>query len=257
MMPHMTQSYGVAAGVDSFRMGRARFRGVLEHVRSARPELEDPLAAITDGRILIDGAVVDNPRARVRSDAAVVVRTNGNLRGEVKLRAALDAFSVSVLGRVALDCGAAAGGFTRVLLDAGATRVYAVDAGHGQLLGSLRQDERVVNLEATNLGDVSKTLVPDEVGVISLDLSYLSIAAAVPQLETLAISATADLVALVKPMFELGLNAPPTDRARLHGAVNRAAEAIETGPWRIAGRIGSPVRGAHGAIEFLVHAQRA
>ncbi len=73
------------------------------------------------------------------------------LRGEAKLRAALAAFDVRVTGRVCLDVGAAAGGFTRVLLEAGASRVYAVDAGFGQLLGSLRQDPRVVNLEATNV----------------------------------------------------------------------------------------------------------
>ena len=238
-------------------MGRARFRGLIEHVAATHPELDDVATAIAEGRILVDGAVMDNPSAKVRADAAVVVvRSNGGLRGEAKLRAALDAFAVDVVGRVALDAGAAAGGFTRVLLNAGAKRVYAVDAGHGQLLGSLRQDERVVNLEATNLGALSTELVPDAVEVITLDLSYLAIAAAVPQLESLVVADDADLVALVKPMFELGLPAPPTDRARLQGAVTRAAEGVERGPWRVVGRIASPVRGAHGAVEFFIHAQR-
>ncbi len=238
-------------------MGRVRFRGLVQHVAAVRPEVGDVLAAIGEGRILIDGVVMDNPNAKVRSDAAVVVvRSNGGLRGEAKLRAALDAFSVEVLGRVALDAGAAAGGFTRVLLDAGASRVYAVDAGHGQLLGSLRQDARVVNLEATNLGALSPELVPDVVGVVTLDLSYLSIAGAVPQLETLTLEPDAELVALIKPMFELGLQTPPTDRARLHGAVARAADGIEQGPWNVVGRVASPVRGAHGAVEFFVHAVR-
>ena len=238
-------------------MGRARFRGVVEHVRAVRPELDDVLTAITEGRVMIDGAIIDNPNARVRSDAAVVVaRANRGLRGEVKLRAALDAFGVPVIGRVALDAGAAAGGFTRVLLDAGASCVYAVDAGHGQLLGSLRQDARVVNLESTNLGALSTALVPEPVGIVTLDLSYLSIAEAVPQLETLKVAPDAELVTLVKPMFELGLSSPPRDRARLQGAVARAAEGIERCPWTVVGRVASPVRGAHGAIEFFLHAQR-
>jgi 23S rRNA (cytidine1920-2'-O)/16S rRNA (cytidine1409-2'-O)-methyltransferase len=237
-------------------MAKARFRGLVEHVQALRPDIEDAVAAITDRRVLVDGRVVDNPNARVRADASVVVRTNGALRGEAKLRGALDAFTVDVVGRIALDVGASAGGFTRVLLNAGASRVYAVDAGHGQLLGSLRQDERVVNLESTNLGDLTPELVADTIEVFTLDLSYLSVAAAAPQLETLSIADDADLVALVKPMFELGLEAPPTDRARLQGAVARASEGIEHGPWEVVGRTASPVRGSNGAVEFFVHARR-
>ena len=237
-------------------MAKARFRGLVEHVAALRPELEDVIGAIADGRVMVDGTVMDNPNARVRADAAVVVRTNGALRGEAKLRGALGAFSVDILGRVALDAGASAGGFTRVLLDSGASRVYAVDAGHGQLLGSLRQDARVVNLEATNLGDLSPALVPDTVEVVTLDLSYLSIAAAVPQLDALTLAEDTDLVALVKPMFELGLDAPPADRARLQGAVGRAAEGVEAAGWTVVARTASPVRGANGAVEFFIHAHR-
>ena len=236
-------------------MAKARFRGLVEHIQALRPDI-DAVAAITDRRVLVDGRLVDNPNARVRADAAVVVRANGALRGEAKLRGALDAFSVDIVGRVALDVGASAGGFTKVLLDAGASRVYAVDAGHGQLLGSLRQDGRVVNLESTNLGDLSPRLVPETIEVFTIDLSYLAIAAAVPQLEQVDVASEADLVALVKPMFELGLEAPPTDRARLQGAVQRAAEGIERGPWEVVGRTASPVRGSNGAVEFFVHARR-
>ena len=237
-------------------MAKARFRGLVEHVQALRPDIDDAMTAITDRRVLIDGRVVDNPNARVRADSAVVVRADGTLRGEPKLRGALDAFDVDVVGRVALDVGASAGGFTRVLLNAGASRVYAVDAGHGQLLGSLRQDPRVINLESTNLGELSAALVPEPIEVFTLDLSYLAITRAVPQLESVDIADDADLVALVKPMFELGLEAPPTDRARLQGAVTRAAEGIEQGRWEVVGRTASPVRGSNGAVEFFVHARR-
>src|ERR1019366_5935529 len=101
-----------------------------------------------------------------------------SLRGEAKLSAALTAFGIDVSGRVALDVGAAAGGFTRVRLEAGARRVDAVDAGHGQLLGSLRQDPRVVNLEATNVGDLTAGMIPDPIEGGSIDVSYLSLSAA-------------------------------------------------------------------------------
>jgi 23S rRNA (cytidine1920-2'-O)/16S rRNA (cytidine1409-2'-O)-methyltransferase len=235
---------------------RVRFRGLVEHLAAVRPDVEDAHAAIIEGRVLVDGRVLDNPDARVRSDAPVVVRASNALRGEAKLRGALDAFAVDARGRIALDAGAAAGGFTRVLLERGATRVYAVDAGHGQLLGSLRQDDRVVNLEATNIGDLSRAIVPDRISLVTLDLSYLSLAAAVPQLESLDIADDADIVALVKPMFELGLDKPPGEEARLADAVTRAIAGIGAGPWTVVADIESPVRGTNGAVEFLVHARR-
>jgi predicted rRNA methylase YqxC with S4 and FtsJ domains len=118
--------------------------------------------------------------------------------------------------------------FTRVLLDAGAGRVYAVDAGHGQLLGSLRQDSRVINLEATNLGNLTTHLVPDEIDVVTLDLSYLALSEAMPQLENVRPTDRAHAIELVKPQFELGLARPPNDRAQLLDALNKAREAVGT-----------------------------
>ena len=107
-----------------------------------------------------------------------------------------------------LDLGAAAGGFTRVLLESGAARVYAVDAGFGQLLGSLRQDPRVVNLEATNVAALDTHLIPEPIEVVTIDVSYLALAAAVAQLDRITIVPGADLIGLVKPMFELRLARP-------------------------------------------------
>src|SRR5439155_15866930 len=114
---------------------------------------------------------------------SIVRRRRLRLRGEAKLEAALSVFPVDLRRRAALDVGAAAGGFTRVLLAAGARRVYAVDAGHGQLLGSLRQDPRVVVLESTNLGDLDRKLAPETVDVVTIDVSYLALREAVAQPE--------------------------------------------------------------------------
>ncbi len=194
---------------------------------------------------------------QVARDASIVLRTPQPLAGEAKLRAALAAFAPPIADRIALDVGAAAGGFTRVLLEAGARRVYAVDAGFGQLLGSLRQDARVVNLERTNLGALDRTLVPDVIDIVTIDVSYISLASAVPQLADLAFAPDCDLVALVKPMFELALSEAPTDDAALARALRLATGAIEQAGWSIVGSIASPVRGHHGAKELLVHARRA
>lgn len=203
----------------------------------------------------MDGFPVRNPRSQIRRDAAITLVEPRTLRGEAKLRAALAAFPVDALGHVAMDVGAAAGGFTRALLAAGARRVYAVDAGHGQLVGSLRQDERVVNLEATNLGELDGRLVPEPIELVTIDVSYLSLATAVPQLERVTLAAGAELVALVKPQFELALARTPGDEPTLAAALDQGRAGIEAAGWRVLGSIRSPVLGAGGSTEFLVHAR--
>jgi 23S rRNA (cytidine1920-2'-O)/16S rRNA (cytidine1409-2'-O)-methyltransferase len=206
--------------------------------------------------VLVDGFPVRNPASLIRRGASIRLRDERPLRGEAKLEAALAAFDVPGAGRVALDVGASAGGFTRALLARGARRVYAVDAGHGQLVGSLRADPRVVNLEATNLGALDRRLVPDAIELVTIDVSYLALAAAVPQLARVELAAGAELVALVKPQFELGLARPPRQRATLAEALDRAAAGIEAAGWRVLGGMESPLRGAGGAEELFVHARR-
>src|ERR1019366_9152637 len=180
-----------------------------------------------------------------------------SLRGEAKLSAALTAFGIDVSGRVALDVGAAAGGFTRVLLEAGARRVYAVDAGHGQLLGSLRQDPRVVNLEATNVGALTAGMIPDPVEWGSTASPSLPLGAPPAQLDRTPLAPRADLVGLVKPMFELRRATAPIDDPSLAAALVAAAAGAEAGGWTVVSRLASPVLGARGARELLLHARWA
>jgi 23S rRNA (cytidine1920-2'-O)/16S rRNA (cytidine1409-2'-O)-methyltransferase len=176
------------------------------------------------------------------------------LHGREKLSFALEHFGVDATGRVAFDCGASTGGFTRALLDAGAARVYAVDAGFGQLLGSLRQDPRVVNLERTNIADAR---VPEAVDVVSLDLSYLSLADAMPQL-AIDLAAGADLLALVKPMFELHRGELPVDQlAALEESLELVRAAATRAGWSVVEGCRSPVLGRIGAVEGFLHARRA
>jgi 23S rRNA (cytidine1920-2'-O)/16S rRNA (cytidine1409-2'-O)-methyltransferase len=178
------------------------------------------------------------------------------LRGEAKLRAALDLGGVDVTGRVALDVGASAGGFTSVLLERGARRVYAVDAGHGQLRGWLRQDPRVVNLEATNVAVLDATIVVDVLDVITVDVSYLSLAAAVQQLDRVACAPGCALVGLVKPMFELRLGIAPRTLELVEQAARQAADGVSAAGWLVLEWAHSPIPGARGAREAFLFARR-
>ena len=238
-------------------MGRnVRRRALVSELARRCPSLQDARTMISAGEILVNGIARTNPASLVSASDDITVRAARQLRGSTKLAHALDAFGVLVDGRVAIDIGAAAGGFTQVLLASGAARVYAVDAGHGQLRGTLRQDPRVINLERTNLGDLDHNIVPEPVEIITIDLSYLSLAGAAPQLETLRISPAADLVALVKPAHELALGSLPRDEHMIARAVQHANAGLSATGWLVCGDIRSPVAGARGAIEWVVHAQR-
>ncbi|HEY8741420.1 MAG TPA: SAM-dependent methyltransferase [Candidatus Dormibacteraeota bacterium] len=215
---------------------------------------DDAVALISTGRVRVDGLPVTNPRSMVRPGAVVTRAEASRLRGETKLAAALEQFAVQVPGLTALDVGASTGGFTRELLARGAARVFAVDVGHGQLLGSLRQDPRVVNLEGINVAHVSRQLIPNDIDLFTVDVSYLSLAEAARQLLTLRSSRASQLVGLVKPMFELRLGVAPTDPASLTAATVRAVEELRRSGWEVSGTMESPVRGARGAIEGFVHA---
>lgn len=234
-----------------------RFIALTERIIKLHPQLSNPERAIIEGLVRVNGVIISNTRARIPYAAAVSISPPSSpLRGARKLIAALEAFSVLVAGRVALDVGSSTGGFTQALLAAGARKVYAVDAGHGQLLGSLRLDARVVNLERTNIANLTGELLPDTIDVVTVDLSYLSLARAAPQLESIDIGPGADLLALVKPMYELGLGHPPEDRADLLKAIELAVAGFERTGWRRPEAIESPVRGRRGAIEYLLHLQR-
>jgi 23S rRNA (cytidine1920-2'-O)/16S rRNA (cytidine1409-2'-O)-methyltransferase len=232
-----------------------RLRTLVTELARRYPHLENADALITAGEVLVNGFPRTNPGSLVGAGDSIRVSASTPLRGTAKLAHALRVFDVRAHGRVAVDLGAAAGGFTQALLDAGASRVYAVDAGHGQLRGSLRQHPDVINLERTNLAELDTRVVPEPVGLISIDLSYLSIASAAPQLYRLEIEPAADLIALVKPAYELNLPKPPTNDALLSSAVTHAEDGLETSGWRVLSHKRSPVRGGRGAIEYLIHAR--
>jgi len=225
-------------------------------LRRQFPHIDNPTRLITQGSVLVNGSPASNPHARVRADAAIRIRQPRPLRGTIKLTHAINAFGIDAQGMVALDLGAAAGGFTRALLDAGAARVYAVDAGTGQLRGWLGADPRVINLERTNLALLNRDLVPDPVDLVTMDLSYLAVAGAIGQLEREMLAPRAELIALIKPTFELHAGALAIDPAQVTAAVADAQRAIGREGWDVLGQERSPINGSKGAIEVFLHARR-
>src|SRR5579864_8904647 len=213
-------------------------------------------AAIVAGEVHVDGRVVTNPRALVAPSSAVRHAPQAELAGRRKLRWALAHFGVDATGRVVVDVGASTGGFTEAWLEAGAAQVHAVDVGHGQLRGSLRQDPRVVVWERTNVADLSAALIPGPVTGVSVDVSYLSLTAALAQLGRVPVEPGAVLLGLVKPMFELRLPTIPTDAPALERAQAAAARGAAAAGWRVGGVQECPVRGTRGAVEFFLHATK-
>ena len=181
-------------------------------------------------------------------------------RGGRKLAAALDEFGIDPAGRICLDAGASTGGFTDVLLQRGASRVYAIDVGRGQLAESLRHDERVVSMERTNARTLGPRSLPEPVSLAVIDVSFISLGLVLgPVASTLRPGPDAPIVALVKPQFEAGkgrtdhgvIRDPAVHREVLERVVAAAGE-LGLGA---RGVIASPILGPEGNREFLVHFQ--
>jgi 23S rRNA (cytidine1920-2'-O)/16S rRNA (cytidine1409-2'-O)-methyltransferase len=215
---------------------------------------------IARGEVSIDGEIVRKPAAGVRDEQTIAVDAQAAAqvsRGAVKLTAALDRFGLNPAGRIALDVGASTGGFTQVLLERGATRVYAVDVGQGQLHGSLKEDSRVIALEQCDARTLDRTLVPEAIGAIVADVSFISLIKVLPA--ALALAAPGCwIVALVKPQFEVGREGvgkggivrEPGQRER---ALANVRDWLAAQPhWKVNGDMPSPIEGGSGNVEYLL-----
>lgn len=217
---------------------------------------------IADGLVSVAGAAARKPATMVDPAAAILVRDEGETpyasRAGHKLAGALDELAVDVADRVVLDAGAAHGGFTDVLLRRGAARVVAVDVAYGQLDWRLREDERVVVLERTNVRNLEPDdLPPPPPDLIVGDLSFISLALVLPALRQVGNTA-ADFVLLVKPQFEAGRDAVARggvvrDPAAWRSAMVAVAEAGGGLGLGVAGACVSQLPGPAGNIEFFLH----
>ncbi len=217
-------------------------------------------ALVLAAQVRVDGQVVSKAGTVVRSEAEIsLVQPDHPYvgRGGVKLAHALDVFGLTVAGRDALDIGASTGGFTDVLLRRGANSVIALDVGHGQLDWRLRNDPRVIVLEGVNARTLTPSTLPHPVDVVTIDVSFISLRLILPQIPAL-VRPAADLVALVKPQFEAGrdevgrrgLVTDPAVHERVLREVRESAAGLGL---RHIGETPSPIAGATGNQEFLVH----
>lgn len=220
---------------------------------------KEAAALIMSGRVYVNGqrAVAGQ---MLKGGDSLMVRGGKEkylAKGGLKLEAAIQDFGIQVADRICIDAGASTGGFTDCLLKHGAGLVYAVDVGYGQLLGALRQDQRVINLERTNIGDERLHSLSPRPDLGSCDLSYLSLQKAVPLFQA-AMQQEAELICLVKPLFEVN-NAdwrrsgqiPEQAYAPL---LSRLIDDMNALPdTAVVGLTFSPVRGNTGTHEFFLH----
>ena len=254
--------HGPVTGVRAKRAARVRLdqlileRGLAESRSRAQALLIGGRVRVGDG----DGARRDRkPGDLVDPGTPIEVEAPEPYvsRGGHKLSAALDAFGIDPGGRVCLDVGASTGGFTDVLLQRGALRVYAVDVGRGQLAERLRHDPRVVSMERTNARTLGPTSVAEPVTLATVDVSFISLRLVLGPIAATFDPAGGDIVALVKPQFEAGKGETddgvvrdPAVHARVVGDVTAAAVELGLQP---AGEIPSPILGPEGNREFLLH----
>ncbi len=227
--------------------------------RGLAPSRERARALILAGQVTVGGEPVTKAGAQVDDSADVVLATPDHPyvgRGGLKLAHALDTFQIAVSGREALDIGASTGGFTDVLLQRGATRVVALDVGHGQFDWTLRNDPRVVVIERFNARYLTLADIPGPVDVVAIDVSFISLRHILPAIPPL-LRPGADVVALVKPQFEAGRTEVRKgvirdEAVHLRVVDEIVAAAAGVGLTRM-GSTSSPITGQKGNVEFLLH----
>ncbi len=223
-------------------------------------------AAIAAGLVRVNGEMARKPSQNISEDDEIIADGEAHpfvSRGGVKLDAALRSMDVNAAGKTCLDLGASTGGFTDVLLRAGAAKIYAVDVGRDQLHPSLRDDARVVNLEATHARELSPETIPEPIDMIVCDVSFISLKKALPPALALA-APGAQLIALIKPQFEVGRaglgkgGIVKPGRANSIDVANDIDAWLNAQPgWKSTSWIDSPIAGGGGNREFLIGGVKA
>ena len=218
-------------------------------------------AAIAAGLVTVDGRAIRRASAMIPDAARITAEAPHPYvsRAGLKLAHALDAFGFDPSGRRCLDVGASTGGFTDVLLRRGAEQVIAVDVGHGQLHPSLAGDPRVLSLEGTDIRRLDASALPGAASLASVDVSFISLRLVVPELKRF-LKTGAELIALVKPQFEvgranLGRGGIVKDARIRHAVLDEMAAFVSAEGWTVLGTEPSPVAGGDGNQEFLIGAR--
>ena len=232
--------------------------------RALAPSREKAKAFIMAGDVYVDGQKED--KAGTMFPETVKIEVRGNTlpyvsRGGLKLEKAMKNFDVTLDSKVCMDVGASTGGFTDCMLQNGAVKVYSIDVGYGQLAWKLRNDERVVNLERTNMRKVTREQVPDEIDFFSVDVSFISLKLILPVARQL-MAENAQAVCLIKPQFEAG-----REKVGKKGVVRDPAVHIEVvrnifnfcleNGFDVLNLDYSPIKGPEGNIEYLIHLRKS
>ena len=218
---------------------------------------------IMSGHVFVNGQRADKPGMPVAPDAKVEVHGEALpfvSRGGFKLDKALRVFPVDPAGKHCIDCGASTGGFTDVLLQHGAERVYSVDVGYGQLAWKLRNDERVINLERTNLRYITAEQIPEALDLAVMDVSFISIRLVLPAVKAL-LKPEADLICLIKPQFEagreeVGKKGVVRDKAVHLSVIESVLSFAPTVGMTVMGLDFSPIKGPEGNREYLCYMKK-
>lgn len=218
---------------------------------------------VMSGLVFVNGQRADKPGMQVSPDANVEVKGAALpyvSRGGFKLEKALKVFPVDPEDKVCIDCGASTGGFTDVLLQNGAKKVYSVDVGYGQLAWSLRQDVRVINMERTNIRYISSDQIPEPIDMAVMDLSFISIKLVLPAVCSL-LKDGGELVCLIKPQFEagreeVGKKGVVRDKGVHLSVIESILDFAPSVGMTVMGLDFSPIKGPEGNIEYLCYMKK-
>lgn len=219
--------------------------------------------AIMAGVVLINGQMVDKPGTEVPEDAEITIKENPNKyvsRGGLKLEKAMQNYGIRLDGKVCMDIGASTGGFTDCMLKSGASKVFSVDVGYGQLDYSLRTHPQVVNMERTNIRHVTLEQIGTALDFVSIDVSFISLKLVLPVAMSL-MAEQSEIVFLIKPQFEAGREQVGKNgvvrETKVHVQVLKEITAFaQSLGFELKALTFSPIRGPKGNIEFLCYAQK-
>ncbi|HCS11806.1 MAG TPA: TlyA family RNA methyltransferase [Clostridiales bacterium] len=213
---------------------------------------------ILSNSVFVDDNLITKPSYPVNDDVKIkITRELYVSRGYVKIEKAMQVFDINIENKTAVDIGASTGGFTDYLLKHGAKKVYAVDVGTGQLHNSLRNDDRVINQENTNFRYIDTSIFTDDIDIITVDVSFISLKHILPKIVEISHNST-DIVALVKPQFEagkenIGKKGIVKDKQVHLEVLNNLNNYIKINNLNLINIAYSPIKGASGNIEYLTH----
>ena len=215
---------------------------------------------IMTGKVLVDDKKIDKAGTLVNRDCEI--RLLGEdipfvSRGGLKLNKAIDEFNIDLSEKIAADIGASTGGFTDCMIQHGAAKVYAIDVGYGQLAWKLRQDSRVVNMERTNIRNVKRDMIDDDLDFASIDVAFISLDKVLPVAFEL-LGEAGEVVALIKPQFEagrehVGKKGVVKDKNIHISVIERVLSVAKGIGFKVQALSFSPIKGPEGNIEYLIH----